>query len=223
MAGTVVHLAFAGMLAAAFLGEAYDKRAVAIVLAITALPDLDSFVALVSTAGHRTVLHNFVIPTVAALALTVDLRVRDESWLRQRWGARGVRIAWVSILAYAVAAVALDMVSGYVNPLYPIHDQFYTLEGKLVISDQRGIVQTFVETGGSGGESMSVPSPEPQGSSEEVNLSTGVDPDPDGATEETDPERIFPIVREGWQLVVLVVGTAVTLGRFRVSQSLGEE
>jgi len=221
MAGTVVHMAFAGMLAAAFLGEAFDRRSVAIVLVITALPDLDSFVALVSTAGHRTVLHNFVIPGVAALLLVVDLRIREESWLRQQWGARGVRIAWVGVLAYAVAAVALDMVSGFINPLYPIHDQFYTLDGKLVISDQRGVVQTFVETGG-GSESTSVPSPEPQGSSEEVNLSTGVDPDPDGTTGETDPERIFPIVREGWQLVVLVVGTAVTAARFRVSQSLDD-
>ncbi len=219
MAGTVVHMAFAGMLAAAFLGDIYDWRAVAIVLGIAALPDIDSFIALVSTAGHRTVLHNFVIPAIAALALIADLRFREQSWLRQQWGARGVRIAWVGVLAYAAAAVGLDMVSGYVNPLYPIHDQFYTLEGKLVISDQRGIVQTFVETGGDSG-STAVPAPEPQGSSKEVNLSTGVDPDPDGTAETTDPERIFPIVREGWQLVVLLVGTGVTLARFRVSQSL---
>lgn len=215
MAGTVVHLAFAGMIAAAFLGEAYDRRALAVILGVAALPDLDSFIALVATAGHRTVLHNFVIPVVAAGLLWVDLRVREESLVRERWGARGVRIAWVSVVAYAVAAVGLDAVSGYVNPLYPIHDQFYTLEGKLVLSDQRGIVQTFVETGGE-----SVPSPEPQGSSQAVNLSTGVDPDPSG--EETDPERIFPIVRAGWQLVILVAGTAISLARFRVSHSLEE-
>jgi membrane-bound metal-dependent hydrolase YbcI (DUF457 family) len=217
MTGTVVHMAFAGMIAAAFLGETYDRKALAVVFGVTILPDLDSFIALVSTAGHRTVLHNFVIPAVAGTLLWADLR-RDESWLRARWGARGVRIAWVSVVCYAVAGIGLDMVSGVVNPLYPIHDQFYTLEGKLVISDQRGIVQTFVETGR---ESGSVPSPEPQGSSQEVNLSTGVDPDPSG--QETDPERIFPIVRAGWQLVVLLAGTAVTLTRFRVSHALSEE
>lgn len=210
-------MAFAGMLAAAFLGAAYDRRAVLVVLAVTALPDLDSFVALVSTAGHRTVLHNFVVPAAAALALWADTRVRDRSLLRGRYGPRGVRVAWVAIVAYAVAGVGLDMVSGSVNPLYPIHDQFYALEGKIELSDRRGVVQTFVETGGDGG----VPAPEGLGSSREVNLSTGVDPDPDGS--ETDPERIFPIVRAGWQLLVLVVGTAVTLARFRVSQSLPDE
>ncbi|WP_302080811.1 metal-dependent hydrolase [Salinibaculum rarum] len=217
MAGTIVHMAFAGLIAAALLGEAVDRRALAVVLGVTAIPDLDSFIALVSTAGHRTVLHNFVIPAVAGVLLWVDLR-REESWLRARWGPRGVRIAWVSVVAYAAAGVGLDMVSGYVNPLYPLHDQFYELEGKLVLSDQRGIVQTFLETGGDAG---SIPSPEPQGSSQEVNLSTGVDPDPSG--QETDPERIFPVVRAGWQLVVLLTGTAVTLARLRVSHSLSEE
>lgn len=216
MTGTVVHMAFAGMIAAAFLGEAYDRKALAVVLAVTMAPDLDSFIALVSTAGHRTVLHNFVVPGIAGLLLWADLR-RDRSWLRRRWGPRGVRIAWVSIVAFVVAGVGLDMVSGWINPLWPIHDQFYTLEGKLVISDQRGIVQTFFETGG---ESGSIPSPEPQGSSQEVNLSTGIDPDPSG--QKTDPERIFPVVRAGWQLVVLLTGTAVTLARFRVSQSFSD-
>lgn len=219
MTGTIVHMAFAGMLAAAFLGEAFDRRAVGIVLLVTALPDIDSFVPLLVGFGHRAVFHNFVIPLAAAALLWVDLR-REQSWLRGRWGARGVRIAWVSIVCYALAAVALDMVSGVVNPFWPLHDQFYSIEGKLVISDQRGIVQTFIETGGDGGGG-SVPSPEPKGSSQEVNLSTGVDPDPSGT--QTDPERIFPIVRAGWQLVVLLVGTAVTAARFRVAHSLPEE
>jgi hypothetical protein len=219
MAGTVVHMAFAGMLAAAFLGEAFDRRGLGVVLLVTAAPDLDSFIPLLTGVGHRTFLHNFVIPLTAGALLWADLR-RDQSWLRGRWGPRGVRIAWVSVVCYAVAAVGLDMVSGVVNPFWPIHDQFYSIEGKLVLSDQRGIVQTFIETGGDGG-SGSVPSPEPKGSSKEVNISTGVDPDPSGT--QTDPERIFPIARAGWQLVVLLVGTAVTAARFRVSHSLSEE
>ena len=218
MAGTVVHMAFAGMVAAAFLGEAFDRRALAVVLAVTAAPDLDSFVALFATAGHRTVLHNFVIPVTAAAVLWADLR-REEPWLRGRWGSRGVRIAWVSIVCYAVAAVGLDMVSGVVNPFWPLYDQFYTIEGKLVISDQRGIVQTFLETGGPGSDS--IPAPEPKGSSKELPVSTGIDPDPSGTR--TDPERVFPVARAGWQLVVLVVGTAVTAARFRVSHSLPEQ
>jgi hypothetical protein len=66
-----------------------------------------------------------------------------------------------------------------------------------------------------------VPAPDGLGSSQEINYSTGVDPDPSG--ERTDPERIFPVVRAGWELVVLLVGTAVTWARFHVTQALPDE
>ena len=208
MPGTVVPLAFSGMLAAALLGAAFDRRSLLVVLGVTAVPDLDAFLALVTTAGHRALLHNFVIPAVLALGLWVDTTVRPHSLVRGRWGHRGVRIAWVSVLAYAVSAVGLDLVNGVINPLWPIHDQFYMLDGKLELSDQRGIVQTFVDLS----PEETVVEAEGVGSSEEVDLSTGVDPDPSG--EETDPERIFPVVRAGWELLLLVVGTVVTTARF---------
>jgi membrane-bound metal-dependent hydrolase YbcI (DUF457 family) len=217
MAGTVVHLAFSGLIAAAFLGSAYDRRAVLVVLAVTTVPDLDSFVALVSVAGHRTVLHTFVVPLSAGVLLWVDTTLRDRSLVRSRWGAWGVRVAWVSVVAYAVSAIGLDIVRAGVNALWPIHDQFYVLDGKIELSDQRGVIQTFFEWGGD----RSVPAPDGLGSSQEINYSTGVDPDPSG--EETDPERIFPVVRAGWELVVLLVGTTVTLARFLVPQDLPEE
>ncbi len=210
MPGTVVHLAFSGMLAAALLGSAFDRRSVLVVLGVTAFPDLDAFLALVTVVGHRALLHNFVIPAALAALLWVDTRVRPHSIVRNRWGRRGVRIAWVSVLAYAVSSVGLDLVNGVVNPLWPLHDQFYTLDGKLELSDQRGIVQTFVDLS----PEESVVESEGVGSSQEVNLSTGVDPDPGG--EETDPERIFPVVRAGWELLLLVVGTLVTAARFYV-------
>jgi len=73
-----------------------------------------------------------------------------------------------------------------------------------VLSSKEGIVQTFVdlspETGG-------VPAPESIGNSSEVHLGTGVDP-----TAGADPEnveRIFPIVRSGWQALILVLGIVV--------------
>lgn len=219
MAGTVVHMAFAGLLAAALLGAAYDRRAVLLVVGVAALPDLDSFIALVSAGTHRAALHNFVIPAAAAGLLLADTRLRGDSLLRIRYGRYGVRVAWVAIVAYAVAGVGLDMVAGGVNPLYPLFDQFYVLDGKIELSDQRGIVQTFVETSSSSGNS--VPAPQSLGSTTEFSYSTGVDPDPGGT--ETNPERIFPVVRAGWQLLVLVVGTVVTLARFRVSHDLPDQ
>jgi len=208
MPGTVVHLAFSGMLAAALLGAAFDRRSLLVVLGVTAVPDLDAFLALVTVVGHRALLHNFVIPAVLALLLWVDTSVRPRSLVTDRWGPRGVRIAWVSILAYVVSSVGLDLVNGVVNPLWPIHDQFYMLEGKLELSDQRGVVQTFVDLS----SEQSVVEAEGVGSTQDVNLSTGVDPDPSG--EETDPERLFPVVRAGWELLLLVVGTVVTAARF---------
>lgn len=204
MPGTQVHLALAGMLAAALLGTAFDRKSVLVVLGATAFPDLDAFVSFVFAGGHRTVLHTFFIPFGIGLVLWLDTSVRSESFIRERWGHWGVRVAWVAVLSYAVAGIGADFVSSGVNPLYPLHDQFYILDGKLQFTDQRGIVQTFVDLSGGGA-----------GSSEEVTVGTGVNPDPRGT--ETNPERIFPVANSGWQLLVLVVGTAVTLARFRLS------
>jgi hypothetical protein len=215
MPSTIVHLAFAGLLASALLGFAFDRRSVAIVLAVTAFPDLDAFVALYTTVGHRAALHNVWIPLLYSALLWVDINLRDRSFVRERFGAWGVRVIWVSAVCYVLSAIALDIVNGVLNPLWPVHDQFYHVDGKLELSDQRGIVQTFIETGGDDGGS-SIPAPESVGSSEEVDLSTGVNPDPDGTEE--DPERLFPVFRAGWELMLFVVGTTVTAARFALER-----
>ncbi|WP_226021313.1 metal-dependent hydrolase [Halomicrobium salinisoli] len=220
MPSTVVHAAFAGMIAAALLGAAFDRRSLLVVVGAVALADLDAFVGLVTVAGHRTVFHTVLLPAAAALALAVDLRVRDRSALRSRYGDRGVRIAWVTVVAFAAAAIGLDLFSaGGANPLWPLHDQFYQIDGRIELSDRRGVVQTFVDLAppdADGGVTDGA-STTARGSSQEVNVSTGVDPDPDG-----DVERLFPIVRSGWQLLLLVVGTFVTAARLRVSRSVEE-
>ncbi|WP_459193928.1 metal-dependent hydrolase [Halosimplex sp. J119] len=218
MPSTLVHLAFGGMIAAALLGSVFDRRSLLVVLAVTAAPDLDSFIALVSVAGHRTVLHTYLIPILGSVALYADIRFRDRSFVRDRWGPRGIRIAWVSIAALAFAGIGLDFVDHGVNPLWPFHDQFYVLDGRFEISDQRGIVQSYVDLS----PETEQTGPQSRGSSQEVNISTGVDPNPGGEgggpdpdTVE-DPERMFPIVRHGWQLAILVTGTVVTAARLRM-------
>jgi len=214
MASTVVHLAFAGLLAAALLGPYFDRRAVLVVFAATAVPDLDSFIALFSTVGHREALHTFVVPILVGVAWFADTRLREESFVRERWGQWGVAVGWMAVVAYAVAGIGLDFVGAGVNPLWPVHDQAYALNGKIELSDQRGVVQTFVdfspEEGGAPAPSRSL------GNSSEIEMSTGVNPDPSGT--ERDPERIFPVVRSGWQLLVLAVGTVVTGVRLRQSR-----
>jgi hypothetical protein len=198
-------MAFAGLLAAALLGEEFDARATAVVLGVTVIPDLDAFVSLVSTVGHRTALHTLVLPGLVALALLADTRWRERSDLLERYGDRGLRVAWMSVLALAVAGIGLDLVTGGANPLWPIHDQFYRVSGKVELSTQRGLVQTFLDLDGGS------PSPQSLGSSEEVFVSTGVDPQPGSESKTVD--RVFPVVRSGWQLLVLVVGTIVTAAK----------
>lgn len=215
MPSTLVHVGFGGLIAAALLGSAFDRRSLLVVLAVTAAPDLDSFVALFFVAGHRTVLHTYVTPLAASALLYVDTRVRARSLARERWGPRGVRVAWVSIVAVLFAGIGLDFVDHGVNPLWPLHDQFYVLDGRFELSDQRGIVQSYVDLS----PDTEQTGPTSRGSSQEVNISTGVDPNPGGEgggpdpdTVE-DPERMFPVVRHGWQLAVLVSGTVVTGAR----------
>lgn len=197
MPSTVVHLAFAGLVATALLGTALDRRALAVVLLVVAVPDLDSF--LLGDAGHRTVLHNLWIPLVGLALLWVDLG-RSESLVRQRWGAWGVRVAWVSLVCYLGTHVALDLADGWVNLFWPLHDQFYSLDGSLELSSERGIVQTFSDGG--------LPLLEAQGTTESVEITTGVDPG------EGQTERLFPVFRAGWQLLLFLVGTTVTATRW---------
>jgi len=72
MPSTVVHVALAALLAAALLGAAYDLRSLAVVLAVTAAPDLDAFGAFLFAGAHRALLHTFLIPLVVATAVLVD-------------------------------------------------------------------------------------------------------------------------------------------------------
>lgn len=218
MPSTVVHLALAGMIAGTLLGDAFDWRSLLVVFAVVTFPDLDSFTSLVSSVGHRAALHNVFVPLIAGLVVYADLRRGERSYVRRRWGARGIRVAWVSLLCFVLVSIGLDLVAGAANPLWPVHDQYYHLDGKIELSSQRGLVQTVVDwnflpaDGGADAGSKSI------GSTEENHLGTGIDP-----TEGPEPEdvdRIFPIVRAGWELVVLVVGSLVTAARFRVAQSL---
>lgn len=213
MPSTLVHLAFGGLLAAALLGADYDRRAVAVVLAATAVPDLDSFAVVLFDGAHRALLHTFLLPALAAALLVVDTRLRGRSLVIDRYGPRGVRVAWVGIVACTLAGIGLDFVTNGVAPLYPFVDQFYAFDGKLELSTTEGLVQTFVEPAAGSG-----PAPESVGSTENVTYTTTVDPEAGGGVEGATTERTVPIAWSGWELLVLVTGTAVTLARFRLGE-----
>lgn len=215
MPATITHMALAGIIAAALLGEAYTRKGVAIVMIAVILPDLDSFLAWWIPWAHRSIGHTLVIPALFAIALWYDVRIRETSFVKERWGHWGIRVAWVSIFCVVFAHILLDMVTGVVNPLWPIHDQFYTIDGKIELSNKQGIIQTFIDLGSGGSDSGGF------GSTGEVALSTGVEPDPGGVEE--DPERIFPVARSGTELLILTVGTFVTWARFKVSHELPDD
>lgn len=201
MPSTVVHLAIGGIVAAALLGDEFDRRAVAVVLAATAVPDLDTFVGLVMQGAHRALLHTLVLPVVTGAALTYDTRFRRRSRLHDHWGGRGVRVAWVALAALLVGGILPDLMTNGVNAFYPLYDRFLTVDGELLLSNQRGVVQTFVDL-----------TADPQRTTENTHYWTGVDPS-QGA-EPKNIERIFPVVRSGFQLLVVVLGVFTLGARF---------
>lgn len=197
---TIVHVAFAGLLGAALLADEFDWRAALVVLGVAAFPDLDAVVGLWIPGGHRAVLHTLVVPTVAGAALLYDTVVRDRSLIRSRWGAYGRRVAWVSLLVLVVAGIGLDLFTNGVNLLYPFHDQFYRLSGKLVVSNQHGVVQTVFED-------VRV------GTTDSVHYTTGIDPNrgPDSKT----AERTFRLASSGVELLVGATSFLVVAYRVR--------
>jgi len=106
-----------------------------------------------------------------------------------------------------LAGIGPDLVGAGANILYPIHDQFYAFNGKLELSTQRGLVQTFVDLGSqaSDGGGAGV------GSTAEVHISSGVDPT--RGPEPADVDRVFPVVRSGTQLLLVVTSMVVVGGR----------
>jgi len=212
MPSTLVHLALGGLIGAALL-ERLTPRRLAVVLAATALPDLDAFLGLAVEGGHRALLHTALLALLLGAALAYDAR---RGWLRERFGAGAPDLAWASVAAVALAGIVPDLFTNGVNVLYPLHDQFYKVNGELLLSNQRGVVQTFVdlsppepaggETGG-GAESGAI------GSTDEVHYRTGVDPQ-EGAEPE-NVERTFHVLQSGRDLMLVAVSALVVGARLR--------
>ena len=206
MPSTVFHVALAGLLGTALLGDEFDARAIVVVMGATAFIDLDVFLGWYVIGAHRAAFHTLLLPAGAAALLYYDTRIRAESWLLSRWGTYGSRVAWTSVAAVTFTGIGPDLTFNGVNLFYPIHDQFYAFDGELYYSTDRGIVQTFVDLEESA-----------RGTTQETQFYTGVDPEPESAGAdaggETSPERIFPVVANGDQLIVVVTGIAAVAGR----------
>ncbi|MFB6084507.1 MAG: metal-dependent hydrolase [Halorientalis sp.] len=211
MPSTVVHLAFAGMLAAALLGDAFSRRSVAVVFAVVIFADLDVFVGLVIPGAHRAAFHTLLLPAAAGALLYYDTR-REDPWLTRRFGERAPRVGWTAVVAFTFAAVGLDLFTHWgANPFYPLHDQFYSVRGTLEYSTQRGLVQTFVEIGrdpvGDGTGTAAL------GTTDTYHVNSGVDPTAGREPENVD--RVFPVAQSGWQLLLVLTSPVVLWARAR--------
>lgn len=214
MPSTVIHVAFGLLVAAGVLGSAYDKRALLVVGTAAALPDLDVFASLVVESTHRAALHTLFVPAAAVALLYYDTRVREASWLRGRYGSRGVQVSWASIAAFALAGVGLDLFTALgVNVFYPLYDQFVSLDGVVGYSTTDGPFQTFVEVttdDAAGGGSVDVGQ---RGSTRDVHVGSGVDPAK--GREPAGTKRVFPVAYRGWHLSLLLTSVLVTWVRLR--------
>jgi len=206
MPSTVVHVAFAGLLGVALLGDEFDTRAILFVMGCTALLDLDTLIGVVVPGTHRAALHNVWIVLVPAALLLWDGTLREESVVRERWGTYGHCVAWTTLAALLFAHVLFDAFFNGVNLFWPVHDRFYDLSGSLLITDQRGLVQTFVELNPGG-----VAESTARGTTENTHYRTGFDPTRDEPA--TGVERIFPVAATGERFVLTVAGLTAVLVR----------
>ena len=214
MPSTVVHVGFAALVAAALLGPYFDRRSFLVVAAVTVLPDFDTFLGFFWTGAHRAALHNLILPLVVFAVIFWDVRLRDESYVLSSWGARGYRVASVSILGgWLVAGVLLDAFHNGANLFFPLHDEFIDLSGHLYLSDERGVVQTFISFDG-----FALADEHSVGTTADTHYYTGVDPGPDAPE---DVERIFPLFDTA-ELALLSV-TGYVAAAFRLRESPDEE
>ncbi|WP_049928188.1 metal-dependent hydrolase [Halopiger goleimassiliensis] len=208
MAPTLVNVAVGVLLGLALLGAAADRRSVLVVALAAALPDLDAVASLVVHGTTNALLHTLLLPGFAFVVLYWDTRYRDRSWLAARYGWYGVRVAWVTLAAFVVAGIGLDLFgSAGVALLYPLHDRFYTVAGRFLLSSDEGVILTFVDSG----ELLPLESP---GTTAEHHVATWVNPTP-GTGLETGLERELHLVTSGWQLVVVATAAVAAAVRLR--------
>jgi len=206
MPPTLVAAGLAALLAAALLDERqFTGRALAVVVAAGVAPDLDALLDVAVEGLHNAALHNVWVPLLLGGAVWLDSR-RGDSWLRGRYGADGVHLAWVALAAYCVAGIALDFFHiESAAVLWPVHDRFLGVTGRLVYNTADGVVFTLVEPSLAGGELL------PKAGSGTVaggeHVPTFLNPD--------EPGRDLVFVGRGWQLLVVLSGAVLAGWRLR--------
>jgi hypothetical protein len=218
---TPVHAALGVVLAAAVLGTAFDRRAALLAPLAGAAPDLDALIGLlggptgplpIPENTHAVVLHTLLVPLLVAVLLAVDARRERPAirpWLEQRAGPGAMALAWTAVLVYAVAGIGLDLLNvATANVLWPVHDQFYAMVGKVEFSNTVLFEQTFVQFGVDG-HAVYVGQ---QGSTARFFVPSAVNPT---YGSDAGAERVVNIVDSGWQLLAVLAAPALAYAALR--------
>lgn len=212
MPPTLVTVAVGVLLGVALLGPAFDRRSLAVVAVAAALPDVDAVLSLWIHGATNAALHTAFIPLGAAAALYYDTRRGGSSVIRDRYGWYGVRVAWVAVAVYAVAGIGMDLFNiSSAAVLYPVSDRYFAIVGKLVLSTQEGIVQSYFSFGDEWLAWLT------RGTTADRHIATWVNPSP-GTTNPPHADRTVRIVDSGWQLVVITTAVAAVPARFLVAR-----
>ena len=204
MPSTVVHAAVGFTVAAGLLGTYYDRRALVVVLVALLIPETDTLAGWVMDGAHRALLHNYVFTALVGAGLYWDT-VREGSWLRGRFGARGLRLAWVALFVHAFAHMAFDWAHlDGINLLFPLHDQFFQLSGEAYLSTADGFVQTFVEVASDPETGRRSVDAGQGGTTNDTHVASPAQPTKDPQPGPVD--RRFPIAVQGWQLYLVGLG-----------------
>ncbi|MFD1640606.1 metal-dependent hydrolase [Halohasta litorea] len=195
MPPTLLSVAVGVLLGVGLLGAAFDRRSLAVVALAAGLPDADAILAVLGVGAANASLHSAFVAVGAAGLLYYETERRERSWLRAQSGWYGVRVAWVAVAAYAVAGIGLDLFStDAVALLYPLSDRYYAVVGKLVVSTQEGLVQTYVDIG-EGWLGLASP-----GTVESHTVGSWWTP--------AGEERRLRLIESGWQAIVVLTAAA---------------
>ncbi|AWB27404.1 metal-dependent hydrolase [Halococcoides cellulosivorans] len=231
MSSLLVHMALAGLFTAALLGEEFDGRALGVAVLAVALVDMDVFLSPVIQSAHRAAGHTLVWPALFAVGVLVVSRIgvpepaREDigrsmfERLRERWASfvrrvvaartpRRLRLGWLVVAVVVFAGIGPDLFSNGVNLFWPIHDQFYTLNGEIELSTTRGIVQTVVD--------LSPDPTQPASTTQNTFYSTGVDPTP--GAEPANVERTFPIAWSGLEILLMIASATIVSVRLALAR-----
>ena len=198
MVSTLAAVAAAILLAAALL-DRLTVRALVLTAVAAGLPDVDAILAVVDPGLHNAALHNVWIP----LAAGVLLRSRRLG-LRERFTATERRLAWTLVVAYGIA-VAFDLFNvESAAVLWPVHDRFFAVYGRLAYSTTDGLVFTFLDPQLGGGELL------PKAGRGTVTGDYAVS---SPFVSDTDQRASAVLVNAGWELLLALVAAVVSIVR----------